>query len=63
MQYTQYKYKEFQLPVETLPHIDPSLEAHGDSSNTLSSSRCLMPWMYGAVVLEGRLNVFSAECL
>ena len=44
-------------------HIDPSLEAHGDSSSTLSSNRWRTPLRYGAVVLVGRLWVRSTFAL
>ncbi|RUS76543.1 hypothetical protein EGW08_015698, partial [Elysia chlorotica] len=47
-------------PVWSLLQTEPSLEAQGDSSRTLSSRRCLTPWMYGAVARLGRLLDFSA---
>lgn len=48
-------YFQVDLPL----HIEPSLEADGDSSSTLSSSRWRTPFRQGAVVLVGRLWVRS----
>lgn len=43
----------------TLLQTEPSLEAQGDSSRTLSSNKCRIPCTYGAVAREGRLYVLS----